>query len=90
MGVLLDAASRVEAVPVLTSTVEEVELTHEAAIGMIAGEKVEYLTSKGFTEEEARALLLRGFLSAEEKALPEPLRPEVSRIIDYIVRHATG
>jgi Fe-S cluster assembly scaffold protein SufB len=90
MGVLLDARSRVEAIPTLTSTVEEVELTHEAAIGMIAGEKVEYLMSKGFTEEEARALLLRGFLSAEERALPEPLRPEVSRIIDYIVRHATG
>ena len=50
----------------------------------------EYLMSKGFTEEEARAILLRGFLSAEEKAIPEALRPEISRIIDYIVKHSTG
>ncbi|MEM0377205.1 MAG: SufD family Fe-S cluster assembly protein [Thermofilum sp.] len=90
LGVLMDSVSSIEAIPILSSTVQEVELSHEAAIGMIAGEKVEYLMSKGFTEEEARAILLRGFLSAEESALPDAVRPEISRIIDYIVKHATG
>lgn len=90
LGVLMDSNSTIEAIPVLSSTVQEVELSHEAAIGMLAGEKVEYLMSKGFTEEEARAILLRGFLSAEEGALPEVIRPEIGRIADYIVKHATG
>jgi hypothetical protein len=45
--------------------------------------------SKGITEEVG-ALLLGAFSAEEKKALPEPLRPEVRGVIDYIVRHATG
>ncbi|QOJ78696.1 SufD family Fe-S cluster assembly protein [Infirmifilum lucidum] len=90
LGLLMDNSSNINAIPTLSSSAQEVELTHEAAIGMIAGEKIEYLMSKGFSEEEARALLIRGFLSAEVSGIPESVRVEIERIVDYVVRHALG
>jgi len=45
-------------------------LTHEAAIGMLSGEKPEYLLARGFTEEEARSILLGGYLTLEVKGIP--------------------
>ncbi len=90
LGLLLDDKSYVSSIPILESEVEEAELTHEAAIGFISGEKIEYLMTKGFSEEEARAILLRGFLSVEAPGLPERARREVERIIDYVVRRAVG
>lgn len=90
LGLLLDDDSMIETIPILSSKVREVELTHEAAIGTIAGEKVEYLMSKGFSEEEARGILLRGFLSAEVPGIPQTIKAEIDRIVDYIVKHALG
>ncbi|UNQ73892.1 SufD family Fe-S cluster assembly protein [Infirmifilum sp. NZ] len=90
LGILMDNESSIEAVPVLSSRAQEVELTHEAAIGMIAGEKIEYLMSKGFSEDEARSLLLRGFLTAEASGIPDAVKAEIDRVVDYIVRHALG
>jgi len=90
LGLLLDSVSRVESVPVISSTAPGAELTHEAAIGSLSEENIAYLEAKGFTEDEARALLLRGFLSVEEPGLPEIVRREVERIVDYIVRNAVG
>ncbi|MEZ0346820.1 MAG: SufD family Fe-S cluster assembly protein [Infirmifilum sp.] len=90
LGVLMDDKSTLEAIPILSSRVQEVELTHEAAIGTIAGEKIEYLMSKGFSEDEARALLIRGFLTPEVSGIPQSLKSEIDRIIDYVVRHSLG
>ncbi|MGC9095901.1 MAG: SufB/SufD family protein [Infirmifilum sp.] len=90
LGLLMDNESIIEAIPVLSSSKQEVQLTHEAAIGMIAGEKIEYLMSKGFSEDEARSILLRGFLAAEVPGIPPAVKVEIDRIIDYIVRHAFG
>ncbi|MHB9302138.1 SufD family Fe-S cluster assembly protein [Thermofilum pendens] len=90
LGVMLDPSSTIEAVPVLKSRVERAELTHEAAIGMLSGEKIEYLMARGFSEEEARSILLRGYLTAETPGLPESVKGEIERVIEYVVRHALG
>ncbi len=90
LGLLLDDASRVDSVPIISSLAPGAELTHEAAIGSLSEENIAYLEAKGFTEEEARALLLRGFLSVEEPGLPPLIRSEIERIVDFIVKNAVG
>lgn len=90
LGLLLDDQSYISSVPEINSTKREVQLTHEAAIGMISGDKIEYLMSKGFTEDEARSILLRGFLTIEMPKLPPQAKKEIDRILQLIIKKAVG
>lgn len=89
-GLQLDLESTIEAVPSLKSMHGGAHLTHEAAIGKLSQEELEYLMSKGFSEEEATTLLVRGFLELGIKSLPEALGPQVHAILDLISKSARG
>ncbi|MDD5722929.1 MAG: SufD family Fe-S cluster assembly protein [Syntrophales bacterium] len=70
------------AIPELKGMVDGVELSHEAAVGKIAQEEILYLMSRGLTEEEATATIVRGFLSVDIPDLPAPLKAEIDRAVD--------
>ena len=89
-GLLLSPKAIGEAIPVLKSINESAELTHEAAIGRISRDELEYLMSKGFTEEEAVSLIVRGFLEVGIERLPLQLRKYVSNVLDIITKYAKG
>jgi len=57
-------------------------MSHEAAVGKVAQEEINYLMSRGITEEEATSTIVRGFLSVDIKGLPAPLKQEIDRAID--------
>jgi Fe-S cluster assembly scaffold protein SufB len=57
-------------------------MSHEAAVGKIAQEEVEYLMARGLTEQEATALIIKGFLSLEIVGLPAGLKQELGRMIE--------
>ena len=61
-AIVMDRA-RVESMPALKNTDSNASLTHEAAIGKIAGEQIVKLETLGLTREEAEALIIKGFLS---------------------------
>jgi Fe-S cluster assembly scaffold protein SufB len=81
-GLLLDDKSSVYTVPELKANVIDTELSHEASIGKIAGEKLNYLMSRGLDEETARALLIRGFLEKGIRGLPANLEKKVDKMIE--------
>lgn len=60
-AILADEGS-VIAIPELTAANQGATLIHEAAIGKIAGEQLLKLQTLGFTEEEAEAKIIEGFL----------------------------
>jgi Fe-S cluster assembly scaffold protein SufB len=62
--------------------VDGVDLSHEAAVGKIAQEEIEYLMARGFSEEEATAMIVRGFLNVKIMGLPEELEAEVQKAIE--------
>jgi hypothetical protein len=70
------------AIPELRGTVDGVEMSHEAAVGKIAQEEIHYLMSRGLSEEEATAAIVRGFLNVDIPGLPPQLRAEIDRAID--------
>ncbi len=72
----------IKAVPELTATAEGVEMSHEAAVGKIAQEEIFYLMSRGLTEEESAAMIVRGFLNVEIPGLPRPLQQEIDRAVE--------
>jgi Fe-S cluster assembly scaffold protein SufB len=61
--------------------VKDLEMTHEAAVGKIAPEEIEYLMARGLTGEEATAAIVRGFLDIEMKGVPESIGDEIKRAL---------
>lgn len=78
--VLTDKGSQL-AIPILEANVDDVELTHEAAVGKIAKDQVEYLMARGLTEDEAVGMIVRGFLDVGIRGIPEELRNEIENTI---------
>lgn len=70
------------AVPELEAYVADVEMTHEAAVGKIARDQVEYLMIRGLTEDEAVSMIVRGFLEGGIRGLPEELKKDIDDTIE--------
>lgn len=71
---LILGGGRIHAIPELDSDVDGVELSHEAAVGKIAREEIEYLMARGLDENEATSTIVRGFLNVDIMGLPGPLK----------------
>jgi len=80
-GLLLNGGM-IHAIPELEGRVDGVEMSHEAAVGKIAQEEIAYLMSRGLSEDEATATIVRGFLSVDIPGLPAPLKAEIDRAIE--------
>jgi len=81
-GLLLSDKASIYAVPELLAKAQGSELSHEAAVGKIAEEQVQYLMARGFTEDEATALIVRGFMDISIFGLPKDLENEIRRMVD--------
>ncbi len=79
----------VETVPVLRSYARGAELSHEAAIGKLNEDELAYLMARGLDEEQARAILLRGFIHVDVPGLPAPIKRLISSVEKTLAeRHA--
>lgn len=83
-GMLLNKEKQgfIESVPGIKALDAEARLSHEASIGKIAPEQVEYLQSRGMNEQEAISLLIRGFLGTNIEGLGAELDNEISEIAE--------
>ncbi len=81
---LILGGGRIHAIPELEGTVEGVELSHEAAVGKIAQEEIEYLMARGMDEDEATSTIVRGFLNVDIMGLPEKLQKEIDKQIEEL------
>jgi hypothetical protein len=86
-GLLLQGGT-VHAIPELEGHADGVEMSHEAAVGKIAQEEILYLMSRGLTEDEATAIIVRGFLSVDIPDLPDRLKGEIDRAIHEVDKGA--
>lgn len=70
------------AIPEIEGSVVGTELSHEAAVGKLARDEIEYLMSRGLDEDEATATIIRGFLDVKIVGLPEALQKQIDASID--------
>jgi len=85
-GLLLSDSAKAIAIPQLEARGMRANLTHEAAIGKISEKELNYLMAKGFTEEEAVSIIVRGFLEAGVELLPENVREGVRLALDSMAK----
>jgi ABC-type transport system involved in Fe-S cluster assembly, permease component len=73
---------RIYAIPEIEGTIVGTELSHEAAVGKIAREEIEYLMARGLDEETATATIIRGFLDVKMEGLPPALQKQIDAAVD--------
>ncbi len=78
MGLLLGGTTMMAAIPELEAAVEGAELSHEAAVGKVADEEIQYLMTRGLSENEATSAIIRGFMDTGILGLPKDLADEVN------------
>ncbi len=78
--ILKDGGSTL-AIPELEAHVADVEMTHEAAVGKIARDQIEYIMSRGLDEDQAVSMIVKGFLSGSINGLPESLQKDLDTAI---------
>lgn len=71
----------IHAIPELDGRVSGADLSHEAAVGKVAQEEIEYLMARGMDEEEATSTIVRGFLSVDIPGLPQDLKETIDQTI---------
>jgi len=81
-GLILGDKGVIQAIPELKGTLAGIDLSHEAAVGKIAEEEVEYLMARGLTHDQATAAIVRGFLRVDIEGLPPILAEELKRAVD--------
>jgi len=81
-GLILSEKGLIYAVPELEGRVSGVELSHEAAVGKIAQEEIEYMMSRGMSESDATAAIVRGFLNVDIMGLPAELQREIDKTVN--------
>jgi Fe-S cluster assembly scaffold protein SufB len=80
-GLILNGGS-IHAIPELEGMIDGVEMSHEAAVGKIAQDEILYLMSRGLSEDEASATIVRGFLNVDIPGLPSQLKAEIDRAVE--------
>ncbi|MEM6440320.1 MAG: SufD family Fe-S cluster assembly protein [Pseudomonadota bacterium] len=80
-GLKLADTGEIAAIPALRARVEGAQLSHEASVGMIDGDKLNYLMASGIDEDAARTLIVQGFLSLDDARLPAGVRAQVVEMI---------
>ena len=83
-GMLLDTmrSGFIHSMPALKALHPDARMSHEASIGKIAPEQVEYLQSRGLDEREAISMIIRGFLGADIAGLGPELDARIAEIVE--------
>jgi hypothetical protein len=56
-------------------------LSHEASIGKISEEEVEYLQTKGLNKDQARELIVKGFVNDSVKKMPSLIQERIEEMM---------
>lgn len=89
-SLMLDDISRSDTLPVLDILNDEVDIGHEAKIGRISEEAIYYLMTRGISEEEAKAMIVRGFVEPIAKELPLEYAVEMNNLIKLEMEGSIG
>ncbi len=81
-GLVLNKNGKINAIPEIEAKTMETELSHEAAIGKIKEEEIEYLMARGIPRKKAISMIVKGFLGLEDGGIiPDEIKNEIDSLI---------
>lgn len=89
-GLMLDEISRSDTMPIIEVSNDNVDIGHEAKVGRISDEQIFYLMTRGLSEDEARSMIVRGFVEPVAKSLPLEYAVELNRLIKLELEGTIG
>lgn len=81
-ALLVDTVSRSDTYPYVDIREDDVTMGHEATVSKVSENQLFYLMSRGLTEDEAMAMVVRGFVEPIAKELPMEYALELNRLIE--------
>src|SRR5215210_2634755 len=89
-ALLVDTISRSDTYPYVDVREDDVSMGHEATVSKVSEDQLFYLMSRGMTEDEAMAMIVRGFIEPIAKELPMEYALELNRLIELQMEGAVG
>ncbi|MCH9729601.1 MAG: Fe-S cluster assembly protein SufB [Actinomycetia bacterium] len=89
-ALLVDTISRSDTYPYVDIREDDVTMGHEATVSKVSEDQLFYLMSRGLTEDEAMAMVVRGFVEPIAKELPMEYALELNRLIELQMEGAVG
>jgi len=89
-ALLINDTSRTDTYPYIEIEENDANVGHEASVSKIGEEQLFYLTSRGISEEEAMAMIVRGFIEPIAKELPLEYAVELNRLIEMEMEGSVG
>ena len=89
-ALLVDDISRSYTYPYVDVREDDVSMGHAATVSKISADQLFYLMSRGLTEDEAMAMIVRGFIEPIARELPMEYALELNRLIELQMEGAVG
>jgi Fe-S cluster assembly protein SufB len=89
-ALLVDTVSRSDTYPYVDVREDDVSMGHEATVSKVSEDQLFYLMSRGMNEDEAMAMIVRGFVEPIARELPMEYALELNRLIELQMEGAVG
>jgi Fe-S cluster assembly protein SufB len=89
-ALLIDQVSRSDTYPYVDVRTDDASMGHEATVSKVSENQLFYLMSRGLSEEEAMAMIVRGFVEPVARELPMEYALELNRLIQLQMEGAVG
>ena len=89
-ALLVDDISRSDTYPYVDVREDDVSMGHEATVSKVSADQLFYLMSRGLNEDEAMAMIVRGFVEPIARELPMEYALELNRLIELQMEGAVG
>src|SRR6476661_4166258 len=89
-ALLVDTISRSDTYPYIDIREDDVTMGHEATVSRVSEEQLFYLMSRGMREDEAMAMIVRGFIEPIARELPMEYALELNRLIELQMEGSVG
>ncbi|MEO9139428.1 MAG: SufD family Fe-S cluster assembly protein, partial [Jatrophihabitans sp.] len=89
-ALLVDEISRSDTYPYVDVREDNVSMGHEATVSKVSEDQLFYLMSRGMAEDEAMAMVVRGFVEPIARELPMEYALELNRLIELQMEGSVG
>jgi len=89
-ALMTDNKSKSNTIPYMDIRNSKVAIEHEASVSRISEEQLFYLMSRGLNKEQARQMIVSGFIEPIVKALPIEYAVELNRLIEMEMEGSLG